>query len=187
MTRRMMSLMWFEGVGHDIRDSIRAMRKRKGFTALAVATLALGIGVNVTSMAVAYGILVRPLPYAEPSRVVLINLRFADGGDMGFGPEVIQTWLPRLHTVDRVAGYYRREVTVQLAGRSTVVPAAFVTDQFFDVLRASIERGRVSSDARAATAVVGRRWLNQFMPGDSVSVGAPLSVSGELRTIGALM
>src|SRR5262245_24749247 len=102
--------MSFEGVAHDVRDSIRALRKRPGFTALVISTLALGIGVNVTSVAVAYGILLRPLPYAEPSRVVIINLRFTDGGDMGFGPEVLQTWLPRLRTVERAAGYYRREV-----------------------------------------------------------------------------
>ena len=44
-----------------------------------IATLALGIGVNATSVAVAYGILVQPLPYREPSRVVILNLLFPDG------------------------------------------------------------------------------------------------------------
>ena len=83
---------------------------------------------------------------------------------MGFGPEVLQTWLPRLRTVERAAGYYRREVTVQAAGRSTVVPAAFVTDQFFNVLRAPVERGRVRSDGQPPAAIVGRRWLSQVMP-----------------------
>ena len=59
------------------------MRRRPGFAVLSIATLALGIGVNTTSVAVAHGILVRPLPYADPSRVVIINLLFADGGDLG--------------------------------------------------------------------------------------------------------
>ena len=52
----------------DVRDAWRAMRRRPGFAALAVATLALGIGVNTGACAVAYGVIIRPLPYPEPSR-----------------------------------------------------------------------------------------------------------------------
>lgn len=51
-----------EGIWQDARYTVRVMRKRPGFTALVIATLAVGIGVNTTSVAVAYGILVRPLP-----------------------------------------------------------------------------------------------------------------------------
>src|SRR3954468_10860489 len=127
------------GVLHDARYACRLMRKKPGFTALAAITLALGIGVNTASMAVAYGILIRPLPYAEPSRVVIINLLFAEGGDLGFSPAALQDWLPRLRTTQAAAGYYRREVTVRSGGRSTVTPAALVTAAFFDVLRASPE------------------------------------------------
>ena len=71
-----------EAIWQDTRYALRGMKKRPGFTTLAVATLALGVGVNAASLAVAYGILVRPLPYAEPSRVVILNLLFADGGDL---------------------------------------------------------------------------------------------------------
>jgi putative ABC transport system permease protein len=165
-----------EPIAYDVRDSFRAMRKRPGFTAVVIATLALGIGVNTTSVAVAYGILVRPLPYTEPSRVVLVNLRFADGGDLGFSPPVLQDWLPRLRTVQDAAGYYRRDVTVQIAERSTVVPAAFVTDGFFETLGTSVEFGQWPSSA-AAGAIVGRRWLTRFTPGDPPSRSAAPSLS----------
>ena len=176
-----------EPIAYDVRDSFRAMRKRPGFTAVVIATLALGIGVNTTSVAVAYGILVRPLPYTEPSRVVLVNLRFADGGDLGFSPPVLQDWLPRLRTVQDAAGYYRRDVTVQIAERSTVVPAAFVTDGFFEALGTSVEFGQWPSSA-AAGAIVGRRWLTPFTPGDpSQSVGRPVSISGGASTIVGVM
>ena len=112
------------GIWRDTRYALRGMRRRPGFAVLSIATLALGIGVNTTSGAVAHGILVRPLPYADPSRVVIINLLFADGGDLGFSANALRDWLPRLRTVETAAGYFRREVTVRVAGRTTVVPAA---------------------------------------------------------------
>ena len=99
-----------EAVWLDARHAFRAMRKSPAFTALAVVTLALGIGVNVASFAVAYGILIRPLPYQDPSRVVVLNLLFADGNDQGFSPRVLRDWLPRLRTVDgRTVACHRSE------------------------------------------------------------------------------
>jgi len=177
-----------EGIWQDARYAFRVIRKRPAFTALVVATLALGIGVNTTSVAVAYGILLRPLPYAQPSRVVILNLLFADGGDLGFSPAVLQDWLPRLRTVETAAGYYRREVTVRSAGRSTVVPAALVTGRFFDVLATTVESGYLPSGSDGPDVVVGRRWMNQVMSREpSGVVGAPVSISDKSHTIAGVM
>lgn len=177
-----------EGIWQDARYAVRVMRKKPGFTALVVATLALGIGVNTTSVAVAYGILVRPLPYAEPSRVVILNLLFADGGDLGFSPAVLQDWLPRLRTVETAAGYHRREVTVRSAGRSAVVPAALVTDRFFAVLGTPVEFGHLPSRSDSQKVVVSRRWMKQVISGEpSTSVDAPVSISDKPYTIGGVM
>ena len=176
-------------IWRDTRYVLRGMRRRPGFAVLSVVTLALGIGVNATSVAIAHGILVRPLPYAEPSRVVIINLLFADGGDLGFSANALRDWLPRLRTVERAAGYYRREVTVRVAGRSTVVPAAFVTDQFFGVLGTPTAAGPLPSFGSSAdVVVVGQRVLHHFVNGSTTTiVGAPLSVSDEPRAIAAVM
>ena len=177
-----------EGIWQDARYAVRVMRKRPGFTALVIATLALGIGVNTTSVAVAYGILVRPLPYSDPSRVVILNLLFPDGGDLGYSPGALQDWLPRLRTVEAAAGFYRREVTVHSAGRSTVVPAALVTDRFFDVLGTAAAFGHVPSPGDNLDVVVGRRWMDQVLPGERFTwVGAPMSISGEPHIIGGVM
>ena len=177
-----------EGIWHDARYAVRAMRKRPAFTALAVTALALGVGVNAASFAVAYGILVRPLPYAEPSRVVILNLLFADGGDLGFSPAALQEWLPRLRTVDVAAGYYRREVTVRSGNRSTVIPAAVVTDRFFDVLGTPAEVGSTHVRSDAPQAIVGRRAVSELL-GSNVSnaLGVLLSVSDRSHSIGAVM
>jgi putative ABC transport system permease protein len=176
------------GAWRDARYALRGMRRRPRFAVLSIATLALGIGVNVTSVAVAHGILVRPLPYAEPSRVVIINLLFPDGGDLGFSANALREWLSRLTTVETAAGYFRREVTVRVAGRSTVVPAAVVTDEFFSVLGTPAAVGRLFSPGSAADVVVGQRALREIVSGDaSDPVGVPVSISDESRAIGAVM
>lgn len=177
-----------EGIWQDARYAGRVMRKRPGFTALVTATLALGIGVNTTSVAVAYGILVRPLPYTEPSRIVILNLLFADGDDLGYSPAALQDWLPRLRTIETAAGYFRREVTVRSAGRSNVVPAAFVTNRFFDVLGTAFESGQEASWSESPDVVVGRRWMDRILPRNpSRWLGAPISISDNPHTIRGVM
>jgi len=176
------------GLWRDTRCALRTMRRRPGFAVLSIATLALGIGVNTTSVAVAHGILVRPLPYPDSSRVVIINLLFADGGDLGFSSNALRAWLPRLRTVETAAGYYRREVTVRVADRATVVPAALVTDQFFSVLGTPAAAGRTPAPGSASDVVVGQRVLRQIVNGDTSDIiGAAVSLSDEPRAIGAVM
>jgi putative ABC transport system permease protein len=180
--------MSVEAIWQDTRYVLRGMKKRPGFTSLAVVTLALGIGVNAASLAVAYGILVRPLPYIEPSRVIILNLLFADGGDLGFSPGALQEWLLRLRTVDVAAGYYRREVTVRSGDRSTVVPAAVVTDRFFDVLGTPAEAGHARIRIDSPEVVVGHRVINEILGSNAAEpVGALLSVSDKGHSIGGVL
>ncbi len=182
---RMLSI---ESGWQDVRYALRRIRKSPGFAALVVATLALGIGVNGASIAVAYGILVRPLPYIEPSRIVILNQLFADGGDLGFSPTVLQEWLPRLRTVEAAAGYYRREVTVRSGDLATVVPAAVVTDKFFDVLGTTAEIGQVQVRLDSTDVVVGRRVLDELLGSNAMQpVGAMLSIGDRGYSIGGVM
>jgi hypothetical protein len=181
-------MMRIEPLWQDARYAVRGMRKRPRFTILAVATLALGIGVNVASLAVAYGILLRPLPYAQPSRIVILNLLFADGGDLGFSPEELQKWLPRLRTVETAAGYYTGDVTIRSGNRSTVVPAAIVTERFFDVLGTAPELGRAALPADSPGVVVGRRAIAELLGDTRVQpLGTLLSVSETGRSIVGVM
>lgn len=173
---------WVEGVWHDLRHGLRAMRTRPGFTALALVTLAFGIGVNAATIALAYGLLLRPLPYRDPSSIAILNLLFADGGDLGFSPGVVEEWLPRLRTVDAAAAYHTREVTVRSGDRSTVIPAAFVTDRFFDVLGVPAERGHAPRDPSGL--VVGRRAAGGPLRWNAEeSIGTLVSIGDQGRTI----
>src|SRR5262245_48668073 len=88
----------------DIRYGFRGLVKRPGFTAVAVITLALGIGANSAIFSVLNAVLLRPLPYVDPDRIMRIEEIDANGG-MGVSPPNLQDFQQQNHTFERVAGY----------------------------------------------------------------------------------
>src|SRR5256885_2761038 len=79
-----------ETFARDVRHSLRLMRRDPAFTLTALATLALGIGLNTAVFSVAYGVLWRPLPYPNPDRLVLIN----STQQTRTGVKTFSTWAP---------------------------------------------------------------------------------------------
>jgi putative ABC transport system permease protein len=177
-----------ETVIRDLRDAVRGIRQRPGFTALAVLTLTLGIAVNGAAITTAFGILVRPLPYESPERIVVVNLLFPDGGDLGFSPDAAGEWLRRLDGVEAAAAYYTRDVTIRAGSRSTVERAAFVTDGFFDVFGARPESGhaRLSTDEQTLCIAHGR--VAEVLGGNAAdAVGTGVTVGATPRTVAAVL
>src|SRR5580698_2069033 len=83
--------MW-EELLQDLRYGSRTLRKNPAFTVVAVLALALGIGANTAMFSVAYGILLRPLPYADADRVAVVYMRYFPR-DNAFGTLCIRDYL----------------------------------------------------------------------------------------------
>src|SRR5947208_4926399 len=85
-------MVWLESLAADVRHGARLLRKRGGLAALAIATLSLGIGANAAIFTLLNAILLRPLPYDRPARLVAMVDRFTrlGAGDAApTGPEIL--------------------------------------------------------------------------------------------------
>src|SRR5687768_2899888 len=83
-------VVWLEQSAQDIRYAFRQLHRNSGFTATAIVTLALGIGLNTAIFSVAYGVLWRPLPYLDPDHLIIIQ----SAQQTETGPKTFRTWAP---------------------------------------------------------------------------------------------
>src|SRR5882762_6530337 len=71
-TRAIWSWNWLESLARDLRFSLRTLRRTPGFTVIAILVMALGIGANVALFTVVRGVLLKPLPFLDPNRLVML-------------------------------------------------------------------------------------------------------------------
>jgi putative ABC transport system permease protein len=113
-TREVWSFVWLEQLLQDIRYGLRMLRKNPGFTAVVVMTLALGIGANTAIFSVVYAVLLRPLPYQDASRLVLLNETTPNVGTVSVSYPNFIDWRKQSQTFSQMAAV--REVGFNLTG-----------------------------------------------------------------------
>ena len=130
---------------HDVRLAFRSLVKNRGFAATAVLTLALGIGATVAIFSVVNSVLIEPLPYRDPGRLVLVwqELRARGVTEFPFPPGDIPDLREKGTLLEDVAVVQtgRQSLSTE-AGRPEQVRVAFVTPNFFKLLGLQIVRGR---------------------------------------------
>src|ERR1700674_5363435 len=161
----------------DLRYGVRTLRTHPAFTVVAVLALALGIGANTAMFSVAYGILLRPLPYSGADRVAVVYMRYFPR-DFAFGTMCIRDylmWKENNHAFEDPSLF--RSLRMDIGGDEGVpeqVQGASVTAGFFSTLevRPLIGRTFAPGDDRPATrslAVLGESvWRRRFAASSSV-------------------
>ena len=183
----------FEDLRQDLRYSLRTLRRESGFTAFAIAIVALGVGASTTVFSVASALLLRPLPFNEPQRLVWIQ----NGNDPGLSAQTAQvnpylTVVRENRSFAEVAAYFAfygvGDITLSSATDAIRVSAVPVSQNFFPLLGVRPLIGRnFTTDESAwngprAALLSYSLWQRRF-GGDHSVVGRPISLNGTPTTV----
>ena len=171
---------------HDLRYGARTLAKNRGFAAIALLTLALGIGANTAIFSVVNAVLLRPLPYAEPAR--LVSVAGTDTGRPGARiaasyPDFFD-WRERNRSFEGLAAYHSASLMWREERGGTEVSGQVVTADLFDLLGAKphLGRGFARSDERpgggdaAWPAILSHRFWQERFGGDPRIVGRTMTL-----------
>src|ERR1700741_4107292 len=178
----------------DLRYGLRMLLKNRGFTLIAVLTLALGIGANVATFSVVYGVLLKPLPFPHPEQLVRVfdDLRGTNDLDVGMSA-------PELWDLQSGSGVFQ-EVSAIAASNSavgggdrTVRAESLVTSpDYFTLLGARPELGRVYTAQDAAPGflepvVISNGFWRRYYGSDPKIIGRKMRLDNDLYTIVGVM
>jgi putative ABC transport system permease protein len=170
----------------DLIYAVRGLRKKPLFTAAAVLTLALGIGANSAIFTVVSAVLLRPLPYPAPDRLMML---WTDNPRQGYNKDVsaypnFDDWRRRSASFEGLSAYFDANFTLTQAGDPAQIDGAIVTPGFFETLGVAPALGRTFGAGEAARVAILSHglWQTRF-GGDPAIVGRTVmlnSVSHEV-------
>ena len=175
-------------IGREIVHTARSLRRNLGFSAATVATLALGIGATTAIFSAVHSVLLAPLPFAKPDRLVIPESRLMTSANTwSITYADFMDWRDN-HVFASVAAFQGVDMDLTGAGEPVRVSVAAVTPQFFDALATAPANGRVlravDYDANSPRTIVlsDRIWRTQF-GGRSDIVGAVVEMNGIKRSV----
>jgi putative ABC transport system permease protein len=176
----------------DIRYGIRSLGKHPGFTAIAVITLALGIGANTAIFSVVNAVLLRPLPFDDPERIVWVwDTQPQLSTTPAALPDFID-WKEQNRSFEHLAAYQSGNMFLDAGDGSSATRVGLVTPEMFSVFHVSPILGRTFSaeetqPERFRVAVLSHSmWQNRFGSDPNVS-GRTIELSGAAYTIIGVM
>jgi putative ABC transport system permease protein len=180
-----------ETIIKDIRYGVRGLSKRPGFTAVAVLTLALGIGANSAIFSVLNAVLLRPLPYPDADRIVRIDETEGKGG-MGVSPPNLLDFQQQSHTFESIAGYTGGSFILTNAGEPLRIQSCEISAALFPVLGAKplIGRSFLTEDERGGQdriALISYRLWQRRFGGDPGLLQKQITLDGQGYTVVGVM
>jgi predicted permease len=174
----------------DFRYAVRGLLRQPAFALTAILTLALGIGATTAIFSVVNAVVLRPLPYPEPDRIVGIMTRWTATGARGAtvsAPD-FEDWKGQSQSFAAMAYYVGGETSVTVSGIADYAAVYRVTPGFFDVLRVSASVGRLPTREEQAqggprvVVVTDAFWRTQ-LGGDPRALGSTVKFSDNIYSI----
>ncbi len=180
-----------ETIIKDIRYGVRSLLKRPGFTAVAVFTLALGIGANSAIFSVLNAVLLRPLPYVDPDRIVHIEETEGQVG-IGVSPPNLLDFQQQNNTFESVAGYTGGSFILTGAGEPLRVQSCAISSDLFSVVGVKPLIGRSFSvedekPGQARTALISYGLWQRRFGGDQALLQKQITLDSDSYTVVGVM
>ena len=178
---------WLEDLVQDARYAVRTLRQQPGFAAIALLTLALGSGATTAMFTVINGVLLKPLAYPQPERLLSLHEQ-DDATEWPFSYLDFVDCESESRSLAPMAAFRNGGGTVSEPGEPEYVSGRQISSELFSVLGVSLLRGRAflpEEDRPGASPVViisYRLWQNRY-GGDSGAIGQPLVFNGKSYTI----
>jgi predicted permease len=177
----------------DLRFALRQLRKSPAFTFTAIVTLGLGIGVNAAMFSVIEQVLLRPMPYRDASKLVLVAPHPLSGG--GFDPASlpdVRDWKTRTHVFSDMAWWTIQVPTLGSRDNPELVAQISTTSNLFNVLgtQPAIGRGFLPEDekqTRAQVVILGDSTWHKVFHADRSVIGRTVPINGDPYTVIGVM
>jgi putative ABC transport system permease protein len=172
----------------DVRYALRSLRKNPGFAAVAVLTIALGLGANTAIFSFLDGVLLKPLGYPEPERLVQLWEKPPGGTRNGISALNFQDWQKQSMSFTAMAASTGKTSTLSGSGEPRQLRLNLVSAPYFDILGIRPTLGRTFSrgedvPGKDHVLVLSHRiWMSQF-GGDPLAVGRDVILDGEAHTV----
>ncbi|HEU4893049.1 MAG TPA: ABC transporter permease [Vicinamibacterales bacterium] len=139
----MAGLSWLETLAQDVRFGTRMLWRTPGFAVAALLTLTLGIGANTAIFTIVDAVLLRPLPYVDPDRLVTVGDRTADGLATNVDFTTVADWRARSRSFESLALMRSWQPTLVAGGEAERLPAVRVSWHYFDMMGVRPALGRM--------------------------------------------
>jgi len=173
----------------DVRFGLRSWRRRPGLAAIALSTLALGIGVNTAMFSIVNAVLVRALPFRHAERLVLIWGKTPTNPQTIISFNEFREFRRENRTFDEVALWLTQSVNLTGNGEPQRITGSFVSGTFFEAIGLTAERGRLFTEAESepgsvkmVTVITHQFWQQRFN-GDPSVLGSSVTLNGLPLTI----
>jgi putative ABC transport system permease protein len=181
-------------LGQDVRYAVRVIRRNPGFGVAAALTFALGIGASTAIFSVVHGVLLRPLPYKDPERLVVLWERQAGRGNDRNVVSVpnFEAWRSRARSFDGMAALVPSPATIGVVPNPEHVMGADVSPGYFEMLGVAPALGRTfarseEQNGGADVVVLSDGFWRSHFGADNQVVGRTLSIDGRPQTIIGVM
>ena len=189
--RELRGLPFIETFVQDARYGVRALLRSKGFAAAALLTLALGIGANSAIFSVVNAVLLRPLNYPDPERIVQMH-RAVEGYQSRTTGRRYMFWRDNMKSVEAVAAWRTTAFDVATADTAEHVDAVAVSKEYFTVFGGVPAQGRVFLPEEDVTggpdvAILSHQLWRRMFASDPAIVGKSISLGGRGYTVVGVM